>query len=181
MSGSNDLFADIWGSPDKPTSSKRSEAPESPSQRRASSSSSRLFHSDDDDDDGEAPIRRPGKAKLTELPPDVEALFPQDDSDDDDDRPRLGFAPVADLESLAREAEARHAKANPPTRHPQPSQSQSQSRAAGSGSGSKNDPFALMDASGGEDASKGGAGGGKTGKDEKKKEKKPIPKLDENR
>ena len=146
---------DIW---DEPIASPPKPAPtdddSSPLKRPRQS----LFLSDSDSD-----YERPPKRATPAPPPtrpDVDALF--EDLDKDGEQDDLRYKPLAlalDLEKLAKEAEARHARA----RQAAPSHT----LAGGSGSTSKDQS--------GKDEGKGKPGDGE------KKGRKVLPKLDEER
>lgn len=182
---SNDLFAEIWGSPDK-GGPEPSMNPASPSRRRRSGSPLSvgdrrpLFHSDDEDDNGGpsgSPKRK--KAKLTELPPELDAYFPPETDDADLD---FSFADKgADLAKLTKEAEARHSRKlqQPPKGTQAGRTNSSQAAASGkdkaSGGSSAINPLAI-----GLSDDEGGDGKGDKDPTEQKK-RKPLPKLDEAR
>ncbi|KAG8892581.1 hypothetical protein FRC01_014077, partial [Tulasnella sp. 417] len=184
---SNDLFAEIWGSPGGGGAEPSTSRPSPPSRRGGSDSPlpatggrRPLFHSDDEDDDGRpsgSPKRK--KAKITELPPELDAYFPPDTDDADLD---FSFADKgADLAKLTKEAEARHSR-----KLQQPSKATQQGKTTGSqattgagkgkstaGSGAIN-PLAIGLSDDEGDDSKGG-------KASEEKKRKPLPKLDEAR
>ncbi|KAG9017086.1 hypothetical protein FRB90_001816 [Tulasnella sp. 427] len=137
-----------------------------------------LFHSDDDQENEEdRHSRKPKKAKLTELPPELDAYFPPDTDDADLD---FSFADKgADLSELTKEAEARHSRklqrSGKGTHQGSSSASQvttnaKEKTAAGS---SAINPLAI-----GLSDDEGGTGD-KGAAEEKKR--KPLPKLDEAR
>ncbi|KAG8897198.1 hypothetical protein FRC00_004680, partial [Tulasnella sp. 408] len=181
---SNDLFAEIWGSPGgggpEPDTSRSS-----PSRRRRSGSPlpaadrRPLFHSDDEDDDERSagsPKRK--KAKLTELPPELDAYFPPETDDADLD---FSFADKgADLAKLTKEAEARHSRKLQQSSKATQQGKTTGSQATGAGKGkaaagsSAINPLAIGLSDDEGDDSKGDKGSGE-------KKRKPLPKLDEAR
>jgi replication fork protection complex subunit Csm3/Swi3 len=142
----------IW---DEPIVSPPAGANPSPQKRPRES----LFLPDSDSD-----YERPQKRATPAPParPDVDALFENLDEDgEEDDLIYKPLAPALDLERLAKEAEARHARAGPTA--------PSQTLAGGPKTGAAGkDPF-------GKDEGKGKPGDGE------KKGRKVLPKLDEER
>ncbi|KAF8550446.1 Swi3-domain-containing protein [Imleria badia] len=122
-----------------------------------------LFLSDSDSD-----YKRPPKRATPAPPtaqPDVDALFKDLDKDDeDDDLTYKPLAPKLDLDKLAKEAEARHARA----RQSAPSQTLASGSKTGAAGSTGKDPF-------GKDEGKDKPGDGE------KKGRKVLPKLDEER
>lgn len=167
---SNDLFNDIWGpdSPEKAAATTSRAASGSPIATNRPASRP-LFHSDDDDED--MSVSKGKKNISTALPEDVEAMFRAHGAgDDDDDDINLDIQPMVDLEKVAQEAQARHAKTIPSAK------SKSGQSGSGAGSSSKN-PLAIVN-SDPEDDTKAGD----NAKDDKeKKKRKPIAKMDETR
>ncbi len=159
MPAQDDLFADIWGSPDKAeTSARRSATP------------SKRPHDDEDDvmEVDQATTKRARSSRLdAEIPPEIDAIF--DDADDG-----LDFEPLESLDKLTREAEARHANSISGASKNRPGQA---ARAGSSRApamvddddGAVNDPTGITAAVQG------------AGKGAEQKKRKPIPKLDESR
>ena len=148
---------DIWDEPVAPPP-KPAPADSDPSPQKRPRQS--LFLSDSDSD-----YERPPKRVAPAPPParpDVDALFEDLDKDgEDDDLSYKPLAPALDLEKLAKEAEARHARAG------QTAPSQTLAGRSKTGAAGK-------DQSGNEE------GKGKPG-DGEKKGRKVLPKLDEER
>ncbi|KAG8902965.1 hypothetical protein FRB99_003903, partial [Tulasnella sp. 403] len=188
MASSTDLFRDIWGSPGRSTSPKSpASAHDSPLPRgrSVSSTSSRLFHPDAPDSDSEHPSRtsspsaREGSSfrnRPAKISRETDALLASHDDDD----ARLEV-PLFDMEKLAKEAEARHARALASSRRTNTDQpaSATTGRTPAAGNSARNPLELLTDDE--DDAPKGTtATDGKTNETTKKK-RKPLPKLDEGR
>ncbi|KAH0826979.1 replication fork protection component Swi3-domain-containing protein [Lanmaoa asiatica] len=151
---------DIWDEPiASPAKPPPTDGHSSPLKRPHQS----LFLSDSDSD-----YERPPKRATPALPParpDVDALFEDLDKDGEDDDLRYKpLAPALDLGKLAKEAEARHARA----RQTAPSQILPDALKTGAAGGAGKDQS-------GKDAGKGKPGDGE------KKGRKVLPKLDEER
>ncbi|KAG6369762.1 replication fork protection component Swi3-domain-containing protein [Boletus reticuloceps] len=149
----DDIWVEPIASPPKP-------APADSPQKRPRQS---LFLSDSDSD-----YERPPKRATPAPPParpDVDALFEDLDKDEEDDGLRYKpLAPALDLENLAKEAEARHARA----RQTAPSQTLANGSKTGTTGSTGWDSFA-------KDEGKGNPGDGE------KKGRKVLPKSDEER
>lgn len=183
-----DLFADIWGDDDDNLITTSTQAPAAASNSRDDDLSDEagpsrrphkpLFHGSDEDED-DTTRSRPGKP----LPPELDALFPPDEDEEEDFSLNLNLPKASlDLQQLAKEAEARHAR----NIRAEEAKSKSSSKAtstAGSGTTRSKDPLELARQFAEEDEAAGRSAPTRTGKKKTAGEtqRKPLPKLDETR